>query len=245
MLSNIDTRTLRDHTYKAIKDLILKNEFLPGHEIPIRKLAADLGISETPVREALVMLKAEGLVDYEPHKKPQIANITEEEIRQLYEVRKLIEPYAVSLVIETFSRNPELKKKIEQLDVLVQRLIETPYEVWDYDEYVEIDLKLNELFFQATENRIFREVFTLVSSRSMRIRTFVEATSKVRGSSLMHEITREHRAIIQAMLREDREDARGRVREHLANAEARTLQEMKSYIENLRALEESRAPIGK
>ena len=80
MIQNIDTRTLREHTYRAIKDLILKNLLLPGHDIPIRKLAADLGVSETPVREALVMLKTEGLVDYEPHKKPQIANITEDDI---------------------------------------------------------------------------------------------------------------------------------------------------------------------
>jgi DNA-binding GntR family transcriptional regulator len=244
MLQNINLRTLREHTYRAIKELILKNLLLPGHCITIRRLAEDLGISETPVREALVMLKAEGLVDYEPHKKPQITDITEDEVRQVYEVRKLIEPYTVSLVIEAFSKAPELKKKIEELEGLARKLMETPYELCDYQEYVEIDLKLNELFFRATENRIFREVFTLVSNRSMRIRTFVEATSKVKGSSLMHEITQEHQAIIQAMLREDREEAQRRVREHLANAESRTLREMKSYIENLRILQENRAPRG-
>lgn len=245
MLSNIDIRTLREQTYKAIKDLILKNELLPGHDIPIRKLAADLGISETPVREALVMLKQEGLVDYEPHRKPQIASITEDEVRELYEVRKLIEPYAVGLAIEAFSKSSVLKRKIEEVDGLTEKVIQTSYEACDYNEYLDIDLKLNELFFQAMENKIFREVFTLVSSRSMRIRTFVEATSKVRGSSLMRDITHEHRAIIQAMLREDPGEARKRVREHLANAESRTLQEMKSYRENIRTLEESRAPTGK
>jgi DNA-binding GntR family transcriptional regulator len=229
MLSSIDIRTLRQQTYKAIKDQILKNELLPGHNITIRKLAADLGISETPVREALVMLKAEGFVDYEPHKKPQIANITEEEVRQVYEVRKMIEPYAAGLVIEALSKTPQLKEMLQKVDELVKKVIQTPADAFDHDKYVEVDLKLNELFLQVTENKLFREVFALVSSRSMRIRTFVEATSKARPNHMMHAITQEHRAIIQAMLQEDVDEAQKRVRQHLSNAELRTVQEMMRY----------------
>jgi len=229
MLTNINTKTLREQTYKAIKDQILKNLLLPGHDITIRKLAADLGISETPVREALVMLKAEGLVDYEPHKKPKIANITEGEVRQVYEVRKLIEPYAVRLVIEGLSKNPQLREKLQKVDELAKKIAQTPVETCEYDEYVEIDLNLNELFLQAAENRLFREVLMLISSRSMRIRTFVEATSKVKESYLMHAITLEHQMIIQAMLQEDIHEAQKRVRQHLSNAELRTVQEMMRY----------------
>jgi len=232
MLSNIDIRTLREQTYRAIKDQILNNELLPGHDISIRKLATDLGISETPVREALVMLKVEGLVDYEPHKKPQIANITEEEVRQVYEVRKLIEPYAAGLVIKGLSSTPRLKEKLMEVDKLANKIIQTPVEVCEYGEYIGVDLKLNELFLEAIENRIFHEVLILVSSRSMRIRTFVEATSKVKGSHLMHVITQEHQAIIQAMLQEDLEKAQQRVSHHLLNAELRTLQEMMKYKRN-------------
>jgi DNA-binding GntR family transcriptional regulator len=53
-LPSIDIKTLREHTYRAIKDLILKNQYLPGQYLPIKKVASDLGISETPVREALL-----------------------------------------------------------------------------------------------------------------------------------------------------------------------------------------------
>jgi len=232
MLANIGTKTLRDHTYKAIKDLILKNLLLPGHDIPIKKLAADLGISETPVREALVMLKAEGLIDYEPHKKPQVADITEEEVRQVYEVRKLLEPYAAGLVVKAISTNPELKEKLQQVHELAKKVIQTPVHACEYDDYLEIDLKLNEILLQATENKIYREVLTLVGSRSMRIRTFVEATSKMNPNRMIHTITGEHQAIIQAMLHGDLEEARKKVQEHLLNAELRTLQEMINYKMN-------------
>ncbi len=149
------------------------------------------------------------------------------------------------MVIAALPKNPELRQKIEEVDALAERLLGGAPGALSHEAFVEIDLKLNEVFLQATENRIFREVFTLVSNRSMRIRTFVEAMPKIRGSSLMQEITREHRAITQAILRQDREEAQKRVREHLANAEYRTLQEMKSYLENLRILEQSRASGGK
>jgi DNA-binding GntR family transcriptional regulator len=245
VFETIDTKTLREHTYKVIKDLILRNLLLPGHDIPIKKLATDLGISETPVREALVILKAEGFIEYEPHKKPQVADITEEEIRQVYEVRKLLEPYAAGVVVKVISISPELKNKLQEVQKLAEKVLHSDVDAFKYDEYLEIDLKLHEIFLQAIENKIFREVLTLVGSRSMRIRTFVEATPKAHLNTMIHQITEEHQAIIEAMLREDSNDARKRVHDHLLNAESRTLQEMESYKEKARPLEALRALTGK
>jgi DNA-binding GntR family transcriptional regulator len=228
-LPNIDIKTLREHTYRAIKDLILKNEYLPGDYLPIKKVASDLGISETPVREALAMLKAEGLIDNEPHRKPQIADITEEEVKQVYEVRKLLEPYAATLVVENLAKDLELKGKLLQVHELVRKVLQDPTHRCSYDEYIEIDLRLNEIFLQAINNRLLREVLSLVSSRSMRIRTFVEATTKAQLNVMIHQITNEHDAIIQAMLCQDSKEAHQKVYDHLINAELRTLGEMRSY----------------
>jgi DNA-binding GntR family transcriptional regulator len=226
MISSIDFRTLKHQTYKAIKDLILKNELVPGQDIPIQKLATNLKVSETPVREALVMLKAEGLIDYEPHKKPKIASVSEEEVSQIYEVRKLIEPYVVSLLIAAFPKNEDLRKKMQQIEELTKKVIETSVEPYNYEEYAESDLRFNELFIQATSNKILREVLTLISERSMRIRAFVEATPKLTSSDLTYSVTHEHQGIVQAMLHENTEEAQQRVLEHLVNAELRTVQEM-------------------
>ena len=76
MVTNLEDRTLRDRAYNAIKKSILSNEMLPGQSFSIGSLAGELGISETPVREALVKIKAEGFIEYEPHKKPLVAKIT-------------------------------------------------------------------------------------------------------------------------------------------------------------------------
>ena len=73
---------------------------------------------------------------------------------------------------------------------------------------------------------LFREIFNFVNTRSFRIRTFVEAVSKKRQTNIMHLITREHIAIIQAILKGDENEAKRMVSRHLLNAEVRTMEEI-------------------
>ncbi len=116
MLDTVSIKSLREHTYQAIKSSILQNKLLPGQHISIGELAGQLGISETPVREALAVLKGEGLIDYEPHRKVQIARVTEEDVRQVYEVRRLLEPHAVRLAIESIPKDRDLKASLERMN---------------------------------------------------------------------------------------------------------------------------------
>jgi DNA-binding GntR family transcriptional regulator len=229
MLDSVSIKTLREHTYKAIKSSILKNKLLPGQHISIGELAGQLGISETPVREALAILKGEGLIDYEPHRKVQIGKITEEDVRQIYEVRRLLEPHAVRLVIASISKAQELKASLERVNEQVKSFIHGPVDTSKYENYIEIDLRLNEVFLQAGGRTLFREILEFVSDRSMRIRTLVEATSRDRSTSVVNKITKEHQRIIKAMLDGNLEEAEVRLREHLINGEARTLEEIAKY----------------
>lgn len=226
MVTNLEDRTLRDRAYNAIKKSILSNEMLPGQSFSIGSLAGELGISETPVREALVKIKAEGFIEYEPHKKPLVAKITEEDVRQAYEIRRLLEPHAASLVIAAITKDPHVEVSLKNLLEQAEGLCNTPPGFTDYELYTSIDLKLNDIFLAASGKTLFREIFNFVNTRSFRIRTFVEAVSKKRQTNIMHLITREHIAIIQAILKGDENEAKRMVSRHLLNAEVRTMEEI-------------------
>ena len=229
MVANIEKKTLRERAYRALKDSILRNELLPGQDLSITSLAVDLGISETPVREALVVLKTEGLIDYESHKRPQVAGITEEDVRHVYEIRKLLEPHAARLVISSLSKASDLEDRLRILQKKAEDICCVSLEAVNHDDFATIDLELNEIFLEAAGKTLFHEVLLFVSARSIRIRTFVEAVSKSRSTSVIHMITEEHKAIIQAMRDRDADRAQQSVMEHLMKGESRTLLEIEKY----------------
>jgi len=115
MLEQVTTETLQEKVYTAIKDSIMRNDLLPGQPLSIDELARDLGVSPTPVREALTRLSADGLVERVRNKTAVVAEITAEDVRQVYEVRKLLEPYAASLAAKKLSTAPNLEESLHEI----------------------------------------------------------------------------------------------------------------------------------
>ena len=218
----IEAKTLREMAYQAIKDSILNNELLPGQEVLITSVAASLGISQTPVREAVTRLAADGLMEYTPHRTLRVAGLDEDDVREVYEVRRLLEPYAAECAARRLARDPHLRERLLEVLRRAEHIAKVG-PVISLEEYVGIDLHLNEIFLGAVENRLFREMFTLLANRSLRIRTFAEATADTVNRRLIGTVTGEHIGIVRAILAEDAERARRLVAEHLANGEARTI----------------------
>jgi DNA-binding GntR family transcriptional regulator len=226
----IEMKTLSERAYWTIKDLILKNNLLPGKDLSISALAEALGISQTPVREALARLSADGLIDYEPHKKLRVATITEGDVLQVYEVRKLLEPYAARLVIKAISGKLSPKEKVLKVYEKAKEICRNTVDQIEYEDYLSIDLNLNDIFVEAAGKTLFREVLTLVEDRSLRIRTFVEAISKALPNKMIQTITKEHLQILEALLRQDSDEAQQRVYQHLQNGEARTIKAIRNRV---------------
>ena len=95
--------SLRKRAEKALRDAILYGAFQPGQKLIERDLCEQLGVSRTLLREALQQLQAEGLITNVIHKGPSVAVITEEDAREIYEARQLIEGHlaAISMVAKT------------------------------------------------------------------------------------------------------------------------------------------------
>jgi DNA-binding GntR family transcriptional regulator len=107
--SKLIVDSLQQRVYRRIKTLILINKLRPGQTLNIDKLAREFGVSQTPVREALAMLKSDGLVIKGYHRTPTVAEIEEGDVREIYEVRIMIEGFAIKKVINKLN-NEDLNK---------------------------------------------------------------------------------------------------------------------------------------
>lgn len=91
------TFTKNDYVYAQLRTRILTGELPAGSVIGQAKLAAELGVSTTPLREAIRRLAAEGMIDLEAHRDARVTAVTADEARHLYQVRESVDPLAASL----------------------------------------------------------------------------------------------------------------------------------------------------
>src|SRR5437764_4615575 len=91
----IEHSDLTTKVYQWLKDRIMHHAFLPGDKLDIQRLADDLGVSRTPVKDAINRLTSEGLVVLRSRRGTYIATLTPEMLRNLFETRTMIESWAV------------------------------------------------------------------------------------------------------------------------------------------------------
>lgn len=115
--------TKSDDAYRTVRERILDGELAPGQVLQQRELAAALGISTTPLREALRRLMTEGLVEIDSHRDARISDLRAEQARDLVEVRMALDPLAASLAAQrrTAQDLVELRSALDDLEPLTGR----------------------------------------------------------------------------------------------------------------------------
>lgn len=227
-IQQLRTETLGSKAYEAIKDLILSNQLLPGASVTINSMARSLGISPTPVREAFAKLTTEGFLEGAPHKRVRVAGLTENDIKNVYGVRRFLEPEAAYLAAQRVSLDAGLKDQVKDIRKRAQKICIEKNRV-NKTDYLNIDYQLHAALTSAIDP-FFRDVLDYVGIRSLRIRTFAEAVTKSKSDELILTVTREHLEIVQAILDERAEEAKQSVYKHLKNGEARTLQAVRATL---------------
>ena len=96
---------LRDVVFNTLRQAIITGEFAPGERLMEISLANRLGVSRTPVREAIRKLELEGLVIMIPRKGAQVARITEKNLRDVIEIRTVLEEFAAVLACERIDQS--------------------------------------------------------------------------------------------------------------------------------------------
>lgn len=140
---------LRDVVFRTLRQAILRGELKPGERLMEIRLANQLGVSRTPIREAIRMLELDGLVIMVPRKGAQVAQITEKDLNDVLEVRLGLEELAVKLACQRITES-ELQK-LYQASRSFEQMLETT-ETDDLQKLAQADVAFHDVIYQATNN---------------------------------------------------------------------------------------------
>lgn len=160
-------KSLSNMVYRDLKEKILKNKLLPGDKLVEMEIASKLDVSRTPVREALKKLEKEGLVTSFPRKSYIVSKISVKEAKNLYIVRKSLEPLCVELLAEKglTERTQYFKKVNEDLRIAIEN---------DEEELAQnLIIEWNMALVKSLNNEILIEVMTMVNKRLYRFGNFI------------------------------------------------------------------------
>ena len=211
---------LRDVVFNTLRQAILRGELKPGERLMEIQLANKLGVSRTPIREALRKLELEGLVNMVPRKGAEVADITEKSLRDVLEVRKALEELSVQLACEKIT-----EEEIEELKRVAERFKDTLNDQ-DVTKIAEADVAFHDVIYTATDNQ--KLILLLNNLREQMYRYRMEYLKDERTHKTLIE---EHDAIRRALKKHDKVKAGAAIRVHIDN-------QKRSILESLTEKEE-------
>ncbi len=197
---------LRDVVFTTLRQAILRGELKPGERLMEIQLANKLGVSRTPIREAIRKLELEGLVLMIPRKGAEVAEITEKNLRDVLEVREALEVLAVQLACEKMN-----EEQIERLKIASKEFEETLVEN-DITQIAEADVRFHDVVYEATDNK--RLVQLLNNLREQMYRYRVEYLKR---ETVRQTVVEEHEELIQAIIDRNKEGAATNICKHIEN----------------------------
>ena len=138
---------LRDVVFNTLRKAILRGELKPGERLMEIQLANKLGVSRTPIREAIRKLELEGLVLMIPRKGAEVAQSTEKNMQDVLEVRKALEELSVQLACERIT--PEQVEEMKMAAEDFRKVLKSG----DVTKIAEADVKFHDIIFAATNNQ--------------------------------------------------------------------------------------------
>lgn len=199
---------LREVVFNTLRYAILHGELKPGERLMEVKLADTLGVSRTPVREALKLLESEGLVVMIPRKGAVVAPIDEKTMEDVMVIRRTLEELAVKLACDTITDTQlqELKEVTEQMELAIDKN--------ELDKITDLDVKFHDIIITATGNRKLTQLLNELREQMYRYRLEYVKYEKDHMT-----ITKEHRAIIMSIEEKDPSLARKMVKKHIETQE--------------------------
>ncbi|MCI8863825.1 MAG: GntR family transcriptional regulator [Lachnospiraceae bacterium] len=199
---------LRDVVFNTLRQAILKGELEPGERLMEIQLADRLGVSRTPIREAIRKLELEGLVLMIPRKGAEVAKISEKNLRDVLEVRRSLEELATELACQRMS--PEDLQELEAAQDEFRQAIQEG----DFMKIAESDEHYHDVIYQGTGNTRLVQILNNLQEQMYRYRLeYIKDTAK-------HQILLvEHDHIFRALKECRVTEAKAAMREHIDNQE--------------------------
>lgn len=197
---------LRDVVFHTLREAILKGELKPGERLMELQLASKLGVSRTPIREAIRMLEQEGLAVTVPRKGAEVAKMTEKDMEDVLEIREVLDELAATIACEQMTQ--------EQLDALrgTMREFEEFTKTGNVKKIAEADVKFHDIIYQATGNP--KLVNLLNNLREQMYRYRIEYLKDEKNYPVL---IREHCQIVEGLIEKDKEKVTAAMHHHVRN----------------------------
>ena len=199
---------LRDVVFKTLRQAILKGELEPGERLMEIQLAERLGVSRTPIREAIRKLELEGLVLMIPRKGAEVAKISESNLRDVLEVRRSLEELAIDLACQRITA--------EELESLNKAEVDFKAAIGNGDamQIAQTDEQFHEIIYNSTKNQKLVQILNNLREQMYRYRL-----EYVKDEANYKRLIAEHRVIYEAIRNRDRQTGAEAIKNHIDNQE--------------------------
>lgn len=208
---------LRDVVFNTLRQAILTGELKPGERLMEIHLASRLGVSRTPIREAIRKLELEGLVIMIPRRGAEVAKITEKSMQDVLEVRRALDTLCVELACERIS-----EEELEQLKEACDEFEQATH-TKDPKKIAQADVRLHDIIVKATRNNRLVQLVSNLSEQMYRYRfEYIKDDSKHQG------LVEEHRIIYESIRNKDKTTAAETSKLHIDNQEKSMMEQIQS-----------------
>lgn len=209
MMSEEDFLPLRDVVFHRLRKAILTGELKPGERLMELHLANKLGVSRTPIREAIHKLALEGLVTMAPRRGAEVAQITEKSMQDVLEVRRTLDVLCVELACERMTK--ESLEELQQASLSFEKAIA----MGDLQLIAKEDVKFHDIIVKATGNDRLVQLIHNLAEQMYRYRF-----EYIKDINRHQNLVKEHQMICQAIMECDREKAAKAAMTHIDNQRA-------------------------
>jgi DNA-binding GntR family transcriptional regulator len=204
-------RVLADWVTSSLREAITNEHFEPGEKLDQDRFAEELGVSRTPIREALTRLQSDGFVDIRPHYGAFIHKVSRDEIREVFEVRTVLEAEMVRQVTPLV---PE--SALDELDRwLSESLVQL--NAGNITKHFETDVHFHETLLNHVQNELLKEMLDSLTNRVFMVRRLAQS----KPGPHIPESLEEHRSILQAIRERDADKAVALMKQHLQHSSVR------------------------
>ena len=218
-MPSCEKKSLVCDAYIRLKDEIRSNRVPSGYQASEPEIALRLGMSRTPVREALIRLETEGLVELIPRRGARVLPISIDDMKEIYELLISLEPDAAAKLA---ARNPN-KQELKQLEIATTDMEEALVKD-DLDAWADADDRFHHHMLDLHGNQRLREIVLSLNDQAHRTRI---VTLRLREKP--YKSTQEHRKILQYLGQGDVEATRTAFREHRERAASELINILEKY----------------
>jgi DNA-binding GntR family transcriptional regulator len=219
---------VKANAYDELRNLLLGGDVRPGQRLSHRSLAKDLGLSRSPVREALLALEAEGLIEHRPQSGVYLREVSPRELEELYDMREIIEPYAAERAarMADTAQLEYLRRTCDEFTEIVgrrdlERWLDAPANRFRLSS---LDREFHTTILTASNNRIARRFFENAQVLSLVVSwNFLNADSGTLAARAIP-TAKQHRAINDAIRRREPSKAAKLMRGHIRGMKKRVIE---------------------